>query len=88
MDTEHEDALQQIKYLESKHQKTAEEELAVAEAPAFGHKLRTLKLEEGQSAHFESTLTPVNDATMRVSDLRCQVRYIISKAWVAYIVSL
>ncbi len=78
MDTEHEDALQQIKYLESKHQKTAEEELAVAEAPAFGHKLRTLKLEEGQSAHFESTLTPVNDATMRVSDLRCRVRYIIS----------
>ncbi len=52
--------------------------MAVAEAPAFGHKLRTLKLEEGQSAHFESTLTPVNDATMRVSDLRCQVRYIIS----------
>jgi len=40
--------------------------MPVAEAPAFGRKMRPLRLEEGQSAHFESTLTPVNDASMRV----------------------
>ena len=66
MDSDHTDALEKIKYLESKHQRTAEEELAVSEAPQFGHGLKDLRLEEGQPAHFETTLTPVNDATMRV----------------------
>ena len=66
MDSDHTDALQKIKYLESKHQRTAEEELAVSEAPQFGHSLKDLRIEEGQPAHFETTLTPVNDATMRV----------------------
>ena len=66
LDSDHVDALQKIKYLESKHQRTAEEELAVAEAPQFGHGLKDLRLDEGAPAHFETTLTPVNDATMRV----------------------
>ncbi len=66
LDSEHEGALQQIRYLESKHQKTAEEELMITEAPAFGHKLKSLRKEEGQSVHFETTLIPVNDATMQV----------------------
>lgn len=66
LDSDHVDALEKIKYLESKHQRTAEEELAVAEAPQFGHGLKDLRLEEGQPAHFETTLTPVNDSTMRV----------------------
>ena len=68
LDSEHTDALEKIRYLESKHQRTAEEEMATAEAPVFGHNLRSLKLEESQSAHFETTLTPVNDATMKVYD--------------------
>jgi titin len=37
-----------------------------AEAPIFGHALRNKNLDESQPAHFETTLTPVNDPTMRV----------------------
>ena len=66
LDSDHEEALKKIKYLESKHQKTAEEELSAPEAPQFGHPLRNATIEEGQPAHFETTLTPVNDGTMRV----------------------
>ena len=66
LDSDHQEALNQIRYLESKHQKTAEEELSAPEAPQFGRQLKNLVLEEGQPAHFESTLTPVNDASMRV----------------------
>jgi hypothetical protein len=47
-------------------QRTAEEEFAVSEAPQFGHPLKDIVLDEGQPAHFETTLTPVNDATMKV----------------------
>merc|ERR1719347_1293001 len=66
LDTDHQDALNKIRYLESKHQKTAEEEMAAPEAPQFGRQLKSVSIEEGQPAHFESTLTPVNDASMRV----------------------
>jgi hypothetical protein len=66
MDSDHTDALKKIRYLESRHQRTAEEELSVTEAPQFGHSLKDLKLDEGQPAHFETTLTPVNDASMTV----------------------
>jgi len=66
LDTDHQDALNKIKYLESKHQKTAEEEMAAPEAPQFGRQLKSVSIEEGQPAHFESTLTPVNDASMRI----------------------
>ena len=66
MESEHADALEKIKYLESKHQKTAEEEMLMSEAPIFGHPLKNLRLDEGMPAHFETTLTPVNDPTMRV----------------------
>merc|ERR1712128_271396 len=66
LDTDHQDALNKIKYLESKHQKTAEEEMSAPEAPQFGRQLKNMNIEEGQPAHFESTLTPVNDASMRV----------------------
>ena len=66
LDSEHSDALEKIRYLESKHQRTAEEEMAVSEAPQFGHQLKDVTLDEGQPAHFETTLTPVNDATMKV----------------------
>lgn len=58
--------MSKIKYLESKHQRTAEEELAAPEQPQFGHPLKNIHLDEGQPAHFETTLTPVNDASMKV----------------------
>ena len=67
LDSDHTDALEKIRYLESKHQRTAEEEMAVSEAPHFGHQLKDVTLDEGQPAHFETTLTPVNDATMKVN---------------------
>ena len=66
LDSEHTDALEKIRYLESKHQRTAEEEMAVSERPQFGHQLKNLTIDEGAPAHFETTLTPVNDATMKV----------------------
>ena len=66
LESEHSDALEKIRYLESKHQRTAEEELVVPEVPVFGHPLKSIRLDEGQPAHFETTLTPVNDATMKV----------------------
>ena len=69
LDSDHTDALEKIRYLESKHQRTAEEEMAVSEAPHFGHQLKDVTLDEGQPAHFETTLTPVNDATMRVINI-------------------
>ena len=43
--------------------------MAVSEAPHFGHQLKDVTLDEGQPAHFETTLTPVNDATMRVINI-------------------
>ena len=66
LDSDHVDALSKIRYLESKHQKTAEEEMAVREAPQFGRPLKNVILDEGQPAHFETTLTPVNDGSMMV----------------------
>merc|ERR1719474_1512441 len=65
LESEHSEALAKIKYLESKHQRTAEEELAAPEAPHFGHPLKDKTIDEGLPVHFESTLTPVNDATMK-----------------------
>ena len=74
LDSDHADALEKIKYLESKLQRTAEEELAVSEAPQFGHSLKDIVLEEGQPAHFETTLTPVNDASMKVRKISFKLK--------------
>ncbi|XP_054275488.1 titin isoform X3 [Macrosteles quadrilineatus] len=68
-DTQHEGALQKIQYLEddSRYKRTAAEEIAVAEKPQFGRPLKNIEhLPEGQTAHLEATLTPVNDPTMKV----------------------
>jgi titin len=67
-ETQHEGALQKIQYLEGDRRHGREEdEEAVNEKPQFGRPLRNLEnLTEGQSAHLEATLTPVNDPTMRV----------------------
>lgn len=68
-ETQHEEALQKIQYLEddSKYKKVATEDAIILEKPQFGRGLKTIEnLPEGQSAHLEATLTPVNDPTMRV----------------------
>ena len=66
LDSEHADALDKIQYLETKQRRRVEEDAPIAEPPQFGHPLKNLKLDEGQPAHFETTLTPVNDASMEV----------------------
>ena len=67
-DTQHEGALQKIQYLEdeSRYKRTEREEQAIAEKPQFGRPLKNVDILEGQAAHLEATLTPVNDPTMKV----------------------
>ncbi|XP_068082222.1 titin [Anabrus simplex] len=68
LDTQHEGALQKIQYLEddSRYKRSTVEDTVISEKPQFGRPLRNLDLIEGQSAHLEATLTPVNDPTMKV----------------------
>ena len=58
--------MEKITYLESDRRREVHEEVASLEKPVFGRPLRNAALAEGQSAHLEATLTPVNDATMKV----------------------
>ncbi|XP_024080936.1 titin isoform X2 [Cimex lectularius] len=72
-DTQHQDALQKIQYLEddSRYKKTVEQEPTVTEKPQFGRPLKNIEhLPEGKMAHLEATLTPVNDPTMKVEWFR------------------
>ena len=68
LDTNNKAALDKIQYLEcdSKYRRTDEVDAAVTDKPSCGRPWRNLTLNEGQSAHLEATLAPVNDATMRV----------------------
>ncbi|CAH1976506.1 unnamed protein product [Acanthoscelides obtectus] len=68
-ETQHEGALRKIQHLEddSKYKRVSHEDSVVLEKPQFGRGLKTIEnLPEGSSAHLEATLTPVNDATMKV----------------------
>ena len=65
-ETQHPAAMQKISYLESDRRREVHEEVASLEKPVFGRPLRNAALAEGQSAHLEATLTPVNDSTMKV----------------------
>ncbi|KAE8746083.1 hypothetical protein FOCC_FOCC007207 [Frankliniella occidentalis] len=68
-ETQHEGALQKIQHLEddSRYRRKIDEDAVVLEKPQFGRSLRNIEnLPEGQSAHLEATLTPVNDPTMVV----------------------
>uniref|UniRef100_A0A146M532 Titin n=2 Tax=Lygus hesperus TaxID=30085 RepID=A0A146M532_LYGHE len=72
-DTQHQEALQKIQYLESdsRYKRIAEEEAAITEKPQFGRPLKNVEhLPEGKQAHLEATLTPVNDPTMKVEWFR------------------
>lgn len=68
LESQQPDSLQKIRALED-HSRFArpEEPDQMFDKPNFGRPLRNLdELVEGQSAHLEATLTPVNDPTMRV----------------------
>ena len=66
-ESQHQAALEKINYLESDRSKRPDEvDSAITDKPSFGRPLRNLTLAEGQSAHLEATLVPVNDPTMRV----------------------
>lgn len=67
-ESQHQAALDKIMYLESdaRLRRVDEVDSAVTDKPSFGRPLRNVQLKEGQSAHLEATLAPVNDTTMRV----------------------
>ena len=66
-ESQHQAALDKIMYLESDRTRRPDEvDAAVTDKPSFGRTLANLNLVEGQSAHLEATLVPVNDPTMRV----------------------
>lgn len=68
LESQQPDSLQKIRMLEdhSRHARPEEPE-QMFEKPNFGRPLYNLdNLVEGQSAHLEATLTPVNDPSMKV----------------------
>uniref|UniRef100_A0A182TG18 Ig-like domain-containing protein n=1 Tax=Anopheles melas TaxID=34690 RepID=A0A182TG18_9DIPT len=67
-ETQHEGALEKIQYLEcdARFGRKGEDEMYVAEKPAFGRPLKNASVGEGLPVHLEATLTPVNDPTMKV----------------------
>ena len=71
LDTQHADALDKIRHLEHKPSAAKPQDAPVLEKPQFVHPLRNIdRLPEGQPAHLEATLTPINDATMKVEWFR------------------
>ncbi|GBM37321.1 Titin, partial [Araneus ventricosus] len=72
LESQHPEGLQQIQYLEdqSRHHKETWIEEAVKIPPKFLTKLHNLTLNEGQLAHFECRLEPVNDSSLRVEWFR------------------
>ena len=65
-ETEHENAMQQINYLESEKVKLVSEEEVVKVAPTFTKSLKNIEAGEGQNIHLEARLAPTGDSTMRV----------------------
>lgn len=72
LESQHPEGLQQIQYLEdqSRHHKETWVEESVKIQPRFVTKLHNLTLNEGQLAHFECRLEPVNDSSLRVEWFR------------------
>ncbi|GFY64285.1 titin [Trichonephila inaurata madagascariensis] len=72
LESQHPEGLEQIQYLEdqSRHHRETWIEEAVKVAPKFLTKLNNLTLNEGQLAHFECRLEPVNDSALRVEWFR------------------
>ncbi|XP_054706308.1 titin-like isoform X2 [Uloborus diversus] len=72
LESQHPEGLQQIQYLEdqSRHKRETWEEETVKIQPKFLSKLHNLTLHEGQMAHFECRLEPINDSSLRVEWFR------------------
>ena len=68
LDTQHPDSLQQIRYLEdeSRLQRKVEVEEIVKTAPKFISNPIDVEIREGDTAHFECRIEPINDNTLRV----------------------
>ncbi|CAL4067925.1 unnamed protein product, partial [Meganyctiphanes norvegica] len=67
VDTQHPEAMSKIARLEQKAPLMSPDDVQMIEKPNFGRPLRNQEnLIEGQAMHMEATLTPVNDATMKV----------------------
>lgn len=72
LESQHPEGLQQIQYLEdqSRYQKETWVEESMKIQPRFISKLNNLTLHEGQMAHFECRLEPINDSSLRVEWFR------------------
>ncbi|XP_067120871.1 titin [Centruroides vittatus] len=68
LETQHPEGLEKIQYLEdtSRYRKDVWVEESVKIRPKFVTKLNNLALREGQLAHFECRLEPINDNTLKV----------------------
>lgn len=66
MDPQHETSWQIIQELEAPKPAPPEMEPAPKEAPQFIEQLQNLERIEGQPAHFQTRVTPVNDNQLRV----------------------
>uniref|UniRef100_T1J5H7 Ig-like domain-containing protein n=1 Tax=Strigamia maritima TaxID=126957 RepID=T1J5H7_STRMM len=74
-ETQHEESLHQIQYLEDTtryHREEIKEEVS-NQPPVFTTSIRDIELKEGQRSHFECRLIPVNDPNMKVEWFRNNV---------------
>ncbi len=68
-ETNHQDALQKLQYLEdsSRYQRVVEEDTVITDVPRFVAPLNgPTKLVEGQNTHFECRIEPYPDSSMKV----------------------
>lgn len=66
-DSMHDDAMNQISFLEhGRQQRTATEETDINQPPSFSKSLRNIETYEGTNIHLEARLQPVGDSSMRI----------------------
>lgn len=65
-DTQHPQSWQMIQEMEAPRQRSLPPADAAAEPPKFTEPLESLERIEGQSAHFETRVTPINDPQLKV----------------------
>lgn len=72
LETQNEEALQRLRYLEdtSRYQRKTITEETVTQAPVFTMPIKDLKVAENQAAHFEARVIPVGDSKLKVEWLR------------------
>ncbi|XP_033606475.1 titin isoform X1 [Cryptotermes secundus] len=72
LESQHENALNRISYLEdsSRYQRQTVQEETVTQAPVFTQPMRDIRVAENQAVHFEARLIPVGDPKLKVEWLR------------------